>query len=134
MGFDVANVGAFLGGANQGVGQGMDLYAKYDELKTKNEARAKQRAMEQKVQELAQTGLFKTDPVAATKQLGQFAAETGDFETYSKYTQTAEELQKADQQKSGMNAFAGSLVSYQEGAASTSTTGPRKATCRTSSR
>jgi hypothetical protein len=114
MGFDVSEVGAFLGGATQGVNQGMDLYAKYDELRTKNEARQKQRSMEQKIQELAP--MFKTDPVGATKLAGEHAASIGDFDTYQKFVTTAEATQKADALKSGMNAFTGSAVSYQEGA------------------
>jgi hypothetical protein len=67
--------------------------------------------MELKVQELAKSGLFKTDPVAAMKQMGEHAASVGDFDAYQKYTTTADATQKAASDKSGMLAVAASMTS-----------------------
>lgn len=108
---DIANVGAFLGGASQGVDHGMDLYAKYDEMKQKNQEREQQRLMMAKTQQLAKDGVFKNDPVAGAKQLGEYGAELGRMDWYQQYSKTSDELQKAKSQKSGMKAYVASHTS-----------------------
>jgi len=113
MGISFSEIGQALGGVSQGVNQGMDLYAKYDQMSEEGRKRQNQRKAEAKVAEMAKTGLFKSDPEAASRELGDFYAGLGDYDNMTKYTGAADELQKKNATRAGLKFFATSGVSPQ---------------------
>jgi hypothetical protein len=111
---DIANIGAALGGASQGVGRGMDLYARYQEIADQNRKRETEQKVAGKVQELAQSGVFQNDPQQGMRLLGDFYGTLGDPENMQKYMGAADKLQKERGTKEGLAAYAVSQVSPEQ--------------------
>lgn len=114
MGFGINELGAALGGASQGAGQGLDMYAKYADIADKNRQRQTQQKIQAKIGEMAKTGIFQSDPETAMRQIGDAYAGEGDAQNYMQYIKSADELQKQRGVKAGAQVYAASMVSPEE--------------------
>lgn len=103
-------IGEFGQGFSQGAGQGLDLYQRFQDVKTKGEERQRKKAFEQRAIALAQDPKFKNDPIGLSSGLADAALDVGDFEGYDKWTQAANSARDLKVQKLGMSAFAKARV------------------------
>lgn len=101
----IANIAAFGQGATQGLGQGMDIYAKYKQMEDEGAVRNKKKAIDQEVQQLTQNGAFEKDPIAGMGQVADIYAKHGLMDDWAKYNQAATGLKKAKTDQLGMQVF-----------------------------
>lgn len=92
------------GSLAQGLGQGMDLYAQYNEQKTKNEQAAKSKAISDRISQLSANNEL-SDPVQAGTTLSKLYYDAGMPEQGAQYTQYAEGARKTKADKHMMNAY-----------------------------
>src|SRR6185503_18096549 len=97
-------LGNSASGAMSGFNTGLDLYAKYSEIKAQEDQRQRQQKITDGITGMVQNGEM-NDPLEAAKKIAQLHLSAGDADGYMKYTQAAQGMQKVQQDKLGLQAY-----------------------------
>lgn len=94
-----------LGGFNRGFGQGMDLYSQFHAIQKEGEKERKTAEAEAFIQQLGQSGAFKTDKAGSMEQIRDFYLKQGDSATALQYDQLATGYKKVQEDRAAKDAY-----------------------------